>query len=90
MAVEGLTVGQAIDKFSHELCQPEWCEPELLQEQKLPTFPVRQLPSGLREYVTAVSENTATAVDMPALAAQVFYIGTEPYKGPLQLIADDI
>ena len=69
MAVEGLTVGQAIDKFSHELCQPEWCEPELLQEQKLPTFPVRQLPSGLREYVTAVSENTATAVDMPALAA---------------------
>ena len=69
MVVEGLTVGQAIDKFSHELCQPEWCEPELLQEQKLPTFPVRQLPSRLREYVTAVSENTATAVDMPALAA---------------------
>lgn len=69
MAVEGLTVGQAIDKFSHELCQPEWYEPEQLQEQKLPSFPVRQLPSGIRKYVAAVSKNTATAVDMPAIAA---------------------
>ena len=95
MAVEGLTVGQAIDKFSHELCQPEWYEPELLQEQKLPPFPVRQLPSGLREYVTAVSENTATAVDMPALAALAliaaavqgkFYIEGKPgYKEQLNL-----
>ena len=30
MAVEGLTVGQAIDRFSNELYQPEWHVPELL------------------------------------------------------------
>lgn len=69
IATEGLTVGEAIDKFSHELCQPEWHEPELLEECRLPPFPVKRLPSGLRDYVIAVSENTATAVDMPAIAA---------------------
>lgn len=69
MATEGLTVGEAIDKFSNELCQPEWNEPELLEEYRLPLFPVKRLPSGLRDYVMAVSENTATAVDMPAIAA---------------------
>ena len=44
MATEGLTVGEAIDKFSNELCQPEWDEPELLQEYRLPLFPVKRLP----------------------------------------------
>lgn len=69
MATEGLTVGQAIDKFSNELCRPEWHDPELLEERRLPPFPVKQLPQELRDYVTAVAENTATAVDMPAIAA---------------------
>ena len=69
MATEGLTVGQAIDKFTNELCPTEWDTPELLEEYSLPSFPVRQLPSVLRDYVMAVSENTATAVDMPAIAA---------------------
>lgn len=69
MATEGLTVGEAIDKFSNELCQPEWHEPELLEEYQLPPFPVKRLPVELRDYVMAVSENTATAVDMPAIAA---------------------
>lgn len=69
MITEDLTVGQAIDKFTNELCQPEWHHPELLEEHKLPSFPVKYLPSGLREYVKAVSENTATAVDMPAVAS---------------------
>lgn len=69
MAVEGLTVGQAIDKFTNELCQLEWDNPELLEEHRLPSFPVKYLPSGFREYVMAVSENAATAVDMPAIAA---------------------
>ena len=69
MAVEGLSVGQAIDKFTNELCQLEWHDPELLKEHTLPSFPVKYLPSGLQKYVIAVSENTATAVDMPAIAA---------------------
>lgn len=69
MATEGLSVGEAIDKFSNELCQPEWNKPELLEEYRLPSFPVKRLPSALRDYVIAVSENTATAVDMPAIAA---------------------
>ena len=69
MAVEGLTVGQAIDKFTNELYQLEWDNPELMKEHELPLFPVKSLPSGLRDYVIAVSENTATAVDMPAIAA---------------------
>ena len=69
MATEGLTAGEAIDKFSNELCQPEWNEPEMLEEYQLPSFPVKRLPTALRDYVIAVSENTATAVDMPAIAA---------------------
>lgn len=69
MATEDLTVGEAIEKFTNELCPPNWCDPELLEENKLPPFPVKQLPVGLRDYVVAVSENTATAVDMPAIAA---------------------
>lgn len=69
MATEGLTVGQAIDKFTSELCEPEWRHPELLEEYQLPSFPVKCLPSEFRKYVTAVSENAATAVDMPAIAA---------------------
>lgn len=35
----------------------------------MPPFPVKRLPVELRDYVMAVSENTATAVDMPAIAA---------------------
>lgn len=62
-------MGQAIDKFTNELCQLEWHDPELLEEYSLPQFPVKYLPSGLREYVKSISENTATAVDMPAIAA---------------------
>lgn len=69
MAVDRLTVGQAIDKFTNELCQLEWHDPELLEEHRLPSFPVKYLPLGLQKYVIAVSENTATAVDMPAIAA---------------------
>ena len=60
MVTEGLTSGQAIDKFSNELCQPEWYDPERLEEHRLPSFPIKQLPQNLRNYVTAVAENTAT------------------------------
>ena len=49
MATEGLTVGEAIDKFSNELCQPEWHEPELLEEYQLPPSPLNgyQLNFGI-------------------------------------------
>lgn len=35
----------------------------------MPPFPVKRLPVELQGIVMAVSENTATAVDMPAIAA---------------------
>lgn len=66
---EGLTQAQAIHKLKYELCEPEWAMPLPFDEVKLPTFPTEALPAPLDEWVTAVSENTETPIDMAAVCA---------------------
>ena len=48
-----------------------WEEPVTLSETKddLPLFPVHCFPAAVREYITALSENTQTSIDMAAVVA---------------------
>lgn len=48
-----------------------WEEPIPISETKdsLPVFPVQCFPSAVGEYISALSENTQTSVDMAAVAA---------------------
>lgn len=74
-----------------------WEEPISISETKdeLPVFPAHCFPTAVGEYVTALSENTQTSVDMAAVvalgilavAAQRYYRieGNSGYYEPLNL-----
>ena len=47
----------------------KWEQPIPFDSYNVPTFPVDTLPTGIREYVTAVAESTQTPVDLAALSA---------------------
>lgn len=73
MVAENLSLPEAIHKFKNELVkkekQQQWKEPIPFEEVNLPAFPINSLPDSLKQYVTAVSESTATPVDMAAICA---------------------
>ena len=74
-----------------------WEEPIPISEMKddLPVFPVHCFPAAVGEYITALSENTQTSIDMVAVvalgvlavAAQRYYRieGNSGYYEPLNL-----
>ena len=47
----------------------KWEQPIPFDSYNVPIFPVDTLPTGIREYVTAVAESTQTPVDLAALSA---------------------
>lgn len=55
----------------------QWEKPEPLEKKiQLPDFPVDCLPKTIKDYVKAVSESTATPVDMCAIASLAVISGT--------------
>lgn len=59
----------------------KWEPPKPLEkEQILPPFPLECLPDDVRQYVEAVAENTATPVDMSAVAALAVIAGSVQKK----------
>lgn len=59
-----------------------WEEPISISETKdeLPVFPVHCFPSAVGEYITALSENTQTSVDMAAVVALgILAVATQRY-----------
>lgn len=59
----------------------KWEPPKPLEkEQILPPFPLECLPDDVRQYVEAVAENTATPVDMAAVAALAVIAGSVQKK----------
>lgn len=61
-------IAPTIDAAFHEPIK--WEKPKALEKEiSLPKFPVECLPLSVREYVEAVAESTATAVDMASVAS---------------------
>lgn len=59
----------------------KWEPPKPLEkEQILPTFPLGCLPKNIKQFVEAVAENTATPVDMSAVAALAVIAGSVQKK----------
>lgn len=59
----------------------QWEPPKPLEkEQILPPFPVECFPEIIRQYVEAVAENTATPVDMAAVASLAVIAGSVQKK----------
>lgn len=55
----------------------KWEKPKPLEKEvKLPSFPLNSLPPVVRNYVQAVSESTATPIDMCAVASLAVIAGT--------------
>ena len=55
----------------------KWEKPKPLEKEvKLPAFPLDSLPPVVRNYVKAVSESTATPIDMSAVASLAVIAGT--------------
>ncbi|MBC3797162.1 YfjI family protein [Acetobacterium tundrae] len=58
------------DQEAQEKKAFEWQQPKPLEKERvLPHFPLESLPETIRNYVEAVAESTATAIDMAAVAA---------------------
>jgi len=90
MITEGLTLKEAINKLKYDLSDPEWHTPVPLEEYNLPRFPVEQFPQLLKEWVSAVAENTATAVDMAAVSVLAVMASTIQGKYEIMGKADYI
>jgi len=88
MITEGLTMKEAINKLKYDLSDPEWHTPTSLGEYDCPSFPVEQFPQFLKEWVAAVAENTATPVDMAAVAALAVVASTVQGKFEIEGKAD--
>lgn len=56
------------DEYNHPK-EIEWEQPIPFDSIHVPTFPVEALPTGIKEYVSAVAESTQTPVDLAALSA---------------------
>ncbi|HWQ41593.1 MAG TPA: YfjI family protein [Desulfosporosinus sp.] len=89
---DGLTVGQAIDKFKYELCgleRPEekWAPPTPLEDVRLPSFPVNCLPKPIGDFVQAIADNTETAVDMAAVCALALIASS--VQGKFEIVGKD-
>ncbi|OXS25356.1 MAG: hypothetical protein BI182_15490, partial [Acetobacterium sp. MES1] len=55
----------------------KWEKPKPLEKEvKLPSFPLNSLPPVVKNYVQAVSESTATPIDMCAVASLAVIAGT--------------
>ncbi|MDR1629168.1 MAG: DUF3987 domain-containing protein [Oscillospiraceae bacterium] len=72
MITKNMDTAQATNYFINSLCETdnflEWQPPVPFIEVASPPFPIKSLPTPLRDYVLAVAETTQTPVDMASVA----------------------